>query len=64
MTQTFHAFKKFFCVSEASIADRPTLLFDTAAIPGGDDDKETCPRYTDTDFFLSPKALNGKRQNG
>jgi len=29
---------------EASIADRPTLLFDTAAIPGGDDDKETCPR--------------------
>ena len=52
MTQTFHAFKKFFCVSEASIADRPTLLFDTAAIPGGDDDKETCPRYTDTDFFF------------
>ena len=30
--------------SEASVADRPSLVFDTKAIPGSSDDKETCPR--------------------
>jgi len=29
---------------EASIAERPTLVFDTKAIKGDEDDKETCPR--------------------
>lgn len=30
--------------SEASVADRPTMVFDTRAIKGGEKDKETCPR--------------------
>ena len=30
--------------SESSIADRPTLVFDTKAIEGDANDKETCPR--------------------
>ena len=31
-------------ISEASVADRPTLVSDTRAIKGEEDDKETCPR--------------------
>ena len=34
--------------SEASVADRPSLVFDTKAILGSGDDKETCPRYSPT----------------
>ena len=33
------------------MADRPTLVFDTKAIPGGGDGKETCPRSVNLQPF-------------
>jgi len=45
---------------ESSVADRPTMVFDTKAIKGGSEDKETCPRC-EGKVFHAEKMLSKER---